>query len=160
MESYFIQLENCHIKNNIKLNAYLEEISLNNKKNSKSKITPNNSQNLNKQNNKLYSENNCIYNPKDNSIYLIIHSNYDYSKLKKEKMIKILEYSINEKIDSIYLFIEKTNKNYYKILQDMKIVGFILDDNLGRFMISNNMYKVLKMSIKDINQEVKEIILI
>ena len=42
----------------------------------------------------------------------------------------------------------------------MLIVGFESEKNFPKFKIDGNVYKALKMSIKDINQEIRQIDLI
>ena len=72
-------------------------------------------------------------------------------------MINIIEFSLNVEIDFIYLLINKANKHYINIIQDMMIVGFKCEENLPCVNIDGNVYKRLKMSIKDISNEIKEI---
>ena len=102
----------------------------------------------------------CIYNEKENILYLIINERDNYLSFTKDKLINILEFSISIGIDKICLLISKKNNQYLNIIQDMIVVGFKPDENLKKIKIDKEEYKILKMSIRDICQEVKEITLI
>ena len=116
--------------------------------------------NKEKQINEIYNTYDCIYNEIDNSLYLIINENDNYSKFTKDKLINILEFSISLGIDKICLLISKSNNQFLNIIQDMMIVGFKSEKNYKKINIDENEYKILKMSIKDMYQEIKEITLI
>ena len=113
-----------------------------------------------KQMEEIYNKYDCIYNEIDNSLYLIINEKDNYSKFTKDKLINILEFSISLGIDKICLLISKLNKQFLNIIQDMLIVGFKSEKILKRITIDENEYKMLKMLIKDMNQEIKEVTLI
>ena len=132
------------------------------KKFPKNKIFRINSFNFNAENNcnELYTQYDCIYDEKNNSLYLIISGKTNYDKLAKDRLINILEFSIFVEIDIIYLLVGKANEKYINIIQDMIIVGFEYEDNLPVITIDGNVYKKLKMSIKDISKEIEEINLI
>ena len=63
-------------------------------------------------------------------------------------------------INTIYLLINKKNKDYKNIIQDMLIVGFEYEKNLPHFTIDGSIYKPLKMQMKDLTQEIRQIDLI
>ena len=84
----------------------------------------------------------------------------NYSKFTKDKLINILDFSNSIKIETIYILINKSNKYFINIIQDMLIVGFEIGKNFPLFIIDGNIYKALKMSIKDTKQEIKQIELI
>ena len=108
----------------------------------------------------IYNKYDCIYNEKDNILYLIINDKDNYCNFTKDKLINILEFSISIGIDKICLLISKINKQYLNILQDMMIVGFKPEKSVNKITIDGNEYKILKMPIKDICQEIKEVTLI
>ena len=116
--------------------------------------------NIEKGSKEIYTQYNCIYNEDHNSLYLIFNTNDNYSKFTKDWLINILEFSISIGIDSICLLVSKSNNKYINIVQDMIIVGFKLDEKFSKITIDGIAYKILKMSIKDIDQEIKEIVLI
>ena len=108
----------------------------------------------------IYNVYDCIYNEKDNLLYLIITEKDNYNNFTKDKLINILEFSISLGIDKICLLVSKINSQYLNIIQDMLIVGFKPEENLKKIKIDGKEYKILKMSIKDICQEIKEITII
>ena len=113
-----------------------------------------------KEKKEIYTKYDCIYSEKDNSLYLLFNKNMNYPKFTKDKLINILDFSNSIKIDTIYILINKKNKYFINIIQDMLIVGFEFGKNFPLFTIDGNIYKALKMSIKDIKQEIKQIELI
>ena len=116
--------------------------------------------NIEKKTNEIYFQYNCIYNEKDNSLCLIINANDNYSKFTKVWLINILHFSISIGVESICLLVSKSNKKYLKVIQDMIIVGFKIDEKCQKITIDGIIYKILKMPIKDIYQEIREISLI
>ena len=113
-----------------------------------------------KEQKEIYTKYDCIYSEKDNSLYLLFNKNMNYSKFTKDKLINILDFSNSIKIETIYILINKSNKYFINIIQDMLIVGFEIGKNFPLFTIDGNIYKALKMSIKDTKQEIKQIELI
>ena len=110
--------------------------------------------------NQLVSIYYCIYEERQNSLFLIINKNDDYSKFTKERMIYFLEFSIKIGIDIIFLLVDKDNKKYKNIIQDMKIVGFKPDKKPLSLKIDGKVYKKLRMPVKGIFKEIVEIHLI
>ena len=113
-----------------------------------------------KEQQEIYTKYDCIYSEKDNSLYLLFNKNMNYSKFTKDKLINILDFSNSIKIETIYILINKSNKYFINVIQDMLIVGFEIGKNFPLFTIDGNIYKALKMSIKDTKQEIKQIELI
>ena len=105
----------------------------------------------------IYTKYDCIYSEKNNSLYLIFNENINYSEFTKDKLINIIDFSKSVGIDFIYILICKINTKYLNIVQDMSIVGFESEKNFPVFNIDGNIYKSLKMSIKDITQEIQQI---
>ena len=113
-----------------------------------------------KEKQEIYTKYDCIYSQKENSIYLIFNQYVNYSEFTKDKLINILDFASSIGIDFIYILINKNNKYYSNIIQDMLLVGFEFGKNFPLFTIDGHIYKALKMSINDIKQEIKEINLI
>ena len=105
----------------------------------------------------IYTKYDCIYSEKNNSLYLIFNENINYSEFTKDKLINIIDFSKSVGIDFIYILICKKNSKYLNIVQDMSIVGFESEKNFPVFNIDGNIYKSLKMPIKDITQEIQQI---
>ena len=107
--------------------------------------------------NETYNKYNCIYSEKDNILYLIFNENDNYYYFTKDKLINILEFSLCIGINEICLLISKLNPQFLNIIQDMAIVGFTPKKTVDKIIIDGNEYKILKMCVKDISQEIKEI---
>ncbi len=148
------------VKNESKNHSFINEHY--NRKLPKNKIFRINSLIFNeeKQTEEINNKYDCIYNDVNNVLYIIINEKYNYKNFTKDKLLNILEFSISLGINAISLLISKKNKQYLNILQDMMIVGFSLEDNTHKISIDEKEYKILKMNVKDICQEIKEITLI
>ena len=110
-----------------------------------------------KEKQEIYTKYDCIYSEKNNSLYLIFNENINYSEFTKDKLINIIDFSKSVGINFIYILICKKNTKYLNIVQDMSIVGFESEKNFPVFNIDGNIYKSLKMPIKDISQEIQQI---
>ena len=110
-----------------------------------------------KEKKEIYTKYDCIYNKKDNSLYILFNKNMNYINFTKDKLINILDFSNSVKIETIYILINKTNKYFVNIIQDMLVVGFKYEKNIPLFNIDGNIYKALKMSLKDTKQEIIQI---
>ena len=113
--------------------------------------------NIEKKRNEIYIQYNCIYNEKDNSLYLILNENDNYSEFTKAWLINILKFSISIGIESICLLVSKSNKKYLKVIEDMIIVGFKFDEKCPKKIIDGIVFITLKMFIRDIYQEIREV---
>lgn len=69
----------------------------------------------------------------------------------------MMDFSQKMAIKNIVLLIERKNKDYVKILQGMMTVGFSNDPNMKMTKIGNKDYKVLKMTMKNIPDDIEEI---
>ena len=105
----------------------------------------------------IYTKYDCIYTEKNNSLYLIFNEKVNYLEFTKDKLINILDFSNSIDIGTLYILINKKNKRYKNIIQDMLLVGFEFEKNNSNFVIDGNIYKSLRMSIKDITQEIRQI---
>ena len=110
-----------------------------------------------KEKQEIYTKYDCIYSEKNNSLYLIFNENINYSEFTKDKLINIIDFSKSVGIDFMCVLMCKKNSKYLNIVQDMSIVGFESEKNFPVFNIDGNIYKSLKMSIKDITQEIQQI---
>ena len=67
-----------------------------------------------------------------------------------------MELSRKLEIDTIYLLINRKNKEYIKILQGMLTVGFEQEQQMKTAKIGVLVYKVLKMELKE-GEEIEEL---
>ena len=74
-------------------------------------------------------------------------------------MMNLLEMAQKLCIETIYFLVAKKNEQYIKIVQDLMIVGFELDEKNKSINIDGNAYKVLKLSVKEQDEEIEEIFL-
>ena len=72
-------------------------------------------------------------------------------------MINFLEFAQKVGIETIYFLVAKKNSEYIKIVQDLMIVGFEIDENLKTVNIDGNVYKVLVLPVKDEFDEIEEV---
>lgn len=71
-------------------------------------------------------------------------------------MLNLMELSRKLEIDTIYLLINRKNKEYIKILQGMLTVGFEQEQQMKTAKIGVLVYKVLKMELKE-GEEIEEL---
>jgi len=99
----------------------------------------------------------CYFDEKHNSLSLIISEDICFSDFTKEIMMTLFEFAQKVGIENIYFLVAKKNSQYIKIIQDLIIVGFEIDENQKTVTISGNVYKVLVLPIKEEYDEVEEI---
>ena len=81
-----------------------------------------------------------------------------YSELSKEIVMNIMEFAQKMSIKNVVLLLDRKNKDYVKILQGMMTVGFTNENNYKFTKIGGKEYKILKMTLKNVQEEVEEII--
>ena len=72
-------------------------------------------------------------------------------------MINLLEMAQKLGIETIYFLVAKKNPQYIKFVQDLMIIGFEVDTNTKTVNIEGNTYKVLKLQVKDQDEEIEEV---
>ena len=72
-------------------------------------------------------------------------------------MLNIFEFCQKVGIETIYFLVAKKNAQYIKIVQDLMIVGFEVDENLKTVNIDGNVYKVLMLPVKEEYDEIEEV---
>ena len=72
-------------------------------------------------------------------------------------MINLLELAQKVEIETIYFLVAKKNQDYIKIVQDLTIVGFEVDEKLKSVNIEGNAYKVLMLPVKEQDEEIEEV---
>ena len=60
-------------------------------------------------------------------------------------------------IETIYFLVAKKNAQYIRIVQDLMIVGFEVDENLKTVNIDGKVYKVLMLTVKEEYDEIEEV---
>ena len=113
--------------------------------------------NITKHKNEILSKYNCFYDDQKNSLCLIITEDICFSDFTKEIMMNLFEFAQKVGIETIYFLVAKKNEQYIKIVQDLMIVGFELDEELKTVNIDGKVYKVLVLPIKEDYDEVEEV---
>ena len=99
----------------------------------------------------------CYFDEKSNSLSIILTEDICFSDFTKEIMMNLLEFSQKVGIETIYFLIAKKNAQYIRIVQDLMIVGFEIDEKVKSVNIEGNAYKVLMLPIKEEFDEIEEI---
>ena len=99
----------------------------------------------------------CSYDEASNSLSFILTEDICFSDFTKEIMMNIFEFCQKVGIDTIYFLVAKKNAQYIRIVQDLMIVGFEVDENLKTVNIEGNVYKVLTLPVKEEYDEIEEV---
>ena len=113
--------------------------------------------NITKHKREILSKYDCYYDESANALSLLLSEEICYSDFTKEIMINLLDFTQKVGIDTIYFLVAKKNKQYLRIIQDLMIVGFEADENVKNTTIDGNVYKILKMPIKEESDEIEEV---
>ena len=100
---------------------------------------------------------NCFFDEKSNSLSFIISEDICFSDFTKEIMMNLLEFSQKVGIETLYFLVAKKNAQYIRIVQDLMIVGFEIDENVKTINIEGKVYKVLMLPVKEESDEIEEI---
>ena len=72
-------------------------------------------------------------------------------------MLNIFDFTQSVDIDFIRMLISKKNKKYLEIIKEILIVGFIEDEESNKIILNENEYKVLKLSVKELSNEIEDV---
>ena len=113
--------------------------------------------NITKHKKEILTKYNCFYDEKSNSLSLIISEDLCFSDFTKEIMMNLFDFAQKVGIETIYFLVAKKNSAYIRIVQDLMIVGFEVDENLKTVNIDGKVYKVLVLPIKEDCDEIEEV---
>ena len=99
----------------------------------------------------------CSYDESSNSLSFILTEDICFSDFTKEIMLNIFEFCQKVGIETIYFLVAKKNAQYIRIVQDLMIVGFEVDENLKTVNIDGKVYKVLMLTVKEEYDEIEEV---
>lgn len=71
--------------------------------------------------------------------------------------MNLMEFAQKMNIKNLILLLDRKNRDYVKILQGMMTVGFTNDATLKTTKIGNKEYKILRMTMKVVQEEIEEI---
>ena len=114
-----------------------------------SKLLGNNSNNLHQ----------CfLYHPNLGAFCIIIDQNEQYENISKSKMIYFFKYANELQIKSIFLLINKKNKDIQKITQTVMLMGFIKEHLISSTILDDgNVYTIFKMCFERIKENIDEV---
>ena len=113
--------------------------------------------NITKHKKEILTKYKCFYDETSNSLNILLTQDLHFADFTKEIMINLLEMTRKVGIDTIYFLVAKKNEQYIKIVQDLMIVGFEVDEKNKIVNIEDNVYKVLKLPIKEEEDDIEEI---
>ena len=113
--------------------------------------------NITKQKKEILTKYKCFYEESSNSLSILLTNDFCFADFTKEIMMNLLEFAQKVCIDTVYFLVSKKNQQYIKIVQDLIIIGFELDEKTKTVNIEGNTYKVLKLSVKEQDEEIGEI---
>ena len=113
--------------------------------------------NITKHKKEILSKYHCYYEEKSNSLSVLFTEDFCFADFTREIMINLLEFAQKVEIETIYFLVAKKNKEYIKIVKDLTIIGFEMDEKTKSVSIEGNSYKVLRLSVKDQDEEIEEV---
>ena len=113
--------------------------------------------NITKHKKEILSKYQCYYDEKSNSLTVLFTQDFCFADFTREIMINLLEFAQKVEIETIYFLVAKKNQDYIKIVKDLTIIGFEMDENTKSVTIEGNVYKVLMLSVKEQDEEIEEV---
>jgi hypothetical protein len=113
--------------------------------------------NITKHKKEILTKYNCFYDEKSNSLSLIISEDLCFSDFTKEIMMNLFDFAQKVGIETVYFLVAKKNSQYIRIVQDLMVVGFEIDEKMKTVKIEGNVYKVLVLPIKEEYDEIEEV---
>lgn len=114
--------------------------------------------NITKHKKEILSKYKCFFDENTNSLTLVLSEDLCFSDFTKEIMMTIFDFAQKVGIEIVYFLVAKKNPQYIKIVQDLMIVGFEIDENKKTVNIDGNTYKVLVLPIKEEFDEIEEVL--
>lgn len=102
----------------------------------------------------------CFFQPINESLCIILEANANHANFTRECMMNFMDFAEKTGIKMIYLLLSQKNKNYVDLLMDLRTFGFEREPNISTASLGGNTYKVLKMNIQELPEEIEEIDLI
>ena len=113
--------------------------------------------NITKYKKEILTKYKCYYEEQSNSLNILLTQDLNFADFTKEIMMNLLEMSQKLCIETIYFLVAKKNPQYIKFVQDLMIIGFEVDTNTKTVNIEGNVFKVLKLQVKDQDDEIEEV---
>ena len=113
--------------------------------------------NITKHKKEILTKYKCYYEEKSNSLSILFTQDFCFADFTKEIMMNLLELAQKVEIENIYFLVAKKNQQYIKIVQDLMIIGFEVDEKAKSVNIDGNVYKVLVLPVKEQDDEIEEV---
>ena len=113
--------------------------------------------NITKHKKEILTKYKCYFEESSNSLDIILTQDLNFADFTKEIMINLLEMAQKLGIETIYFLVAKKNPQYIKFVQDLMIIGFEVDTNTKTLNIEGNVFKVLKLQVKEQDDEIEEV---
>ena len=113
--------------------------------------------NITKHKKEILTKYKCYYEEQSNSLNILLTQDLNFADFTKEIMMNLLEMSQKLCIETIYFLVAKKNPQYIKFVQELMIIGFEVDTNTKTVNIEGNVFKVLKLQVKDQDDEIEEV---
>lgn len=113
--------------------------------------------NITKHKKEILSKYQCYYDEKSNSLTVLFTQDFCFADFTREIMINLLEFAQKVEIETIYFLVAKKNQDYIKIVKDLTIIGFEMDETTKSVTIEGNVYKVLMLPVKEQDEEIEEV---
>ena len=113
--------------------------------------------NITKHKKEILTKYKCYFEESSNSLNILLTQDLNFADFTKEIMLNFLEMAQKIGIETIYFLVAKKNPQYIKFVQDLMIIGFEVDTNTKTVNIEGNVFKVLKLEVKDQDDEIEEV---
>ena len=89
----------------------------------------------------------CYFDEKSNGLFVILTEKITFSEFTKEMMMNLFEFSEQVGIEMISLLVAKKNPQFMKIMKDLMVVGFKLNEKVKETVIEGDTYKVMEIPV-------------
>lgn len=104
-----------------------------------------------------FSKYTCYYQQDNDILCFILDEKAKRSHLTKEVMTNFMEFANKICVKAIIILLSNKNKEYYNLLMDLLTFGFVRDEKMPITTIENKQFKVLKMNISQVPEEIEEV---
>ena len=111
-----------------------------------------------KQQKEILTKYECYYDDQSNSLSVIFSEEINFEDFTKEIMLNMFEFAEKVGIERIYFLVAKKNPQYIRIVHDLMIIGFEVNEKLKTVNIEGNAYKVLSLPVKEDFDEIEEVV--
>lgn len=89
----------------------------------------------------------CYFDEKSNGLFVILSEKIAFSEFTKEMMMNLFEFSEQVGIKMISFLVAKKNPQFMKIMKDLMVVGFKLNEQIKETYIEGDIYKVMEIPV-------------